>query len=268
MAATSTSRRRYSIAGVDRVVAVLDAVAAGSNGRTLSEVARSAGLDEATTLRYLSSLGSHELVVRDAETARYSLGLRLYRLGQQAVGLRDVRKLALPHMERLLERFEETVNLAQWRGDALVVIDVLESQRSIRKGATIGDPDFWHASALGKSILAALNDAAAARRMLEKTERIRFTRHTLVEVDELLENLTAVRARGYAIDDEEYEEGLRCVAAAVRDRDGRPSYAVSISGVAARMPPQTTEQMGAAVVEAATVVSRALGYQEEREGEA
>jgi len=258
-------RRRYSIAAVDRTIAVLDAVASG-NGVSLAEVARRSGLDEATALRYLSSLCGHEFVVRDESTGRYSLGLRLYRLGQQAVGLRDVRKVALPHMERLLERFEETVNLAQWRGDVLVVIDVLESTRSIRRGASIGDADFWHASALGKSILACLPEAEATR-LLEKTERVRFTEHTLVEIDDLLASLDAVGRRGYALDDGEYEEGLRCVAAAVRDRHGRPTYAISISGVAARMPEQSTKEIGKAVIDAAEAISHALGYMPHEEEE-
>lgn len=261
----SKGRRSYSIAAVDRVVSVLDAVAS-AQGRPLAEVARKAGLDEATTLRYLSALGGHELIERDETTATYSLGLRLYRLGQQAVGLRDVRKVALAHMERLLEQFEETVNLAQWRADKLVVIDVLESPRSIRKGASIGDPDYWHASALGKSILAAVPEEEA-RAFLTRIERPSFTEHTLVDIDALLETLAAARSRGFAIDDEEYEHGLRCVAAAVRDRNGRPSYAISISGVAARMPPELIEQTGTAVAEAASAISTAMGYvpQEEEE---
>jgi IclR family acetate operon transcriptional repressor len=259
------ARRSYSIAAVDRVVAVLDAVAA-RQGRTLAGVARAAELDEATTLRYLSSLASHDLIERDDTNATYSLGLRLYQLGQQAVGVRDVRKVALGHMERLLEQFEETVNLGQWRADKLVVIDVLESPRSIRKGASIGDPDYWHASALGKSILAAL-PVEEARAFLERIDRPRFTGKTLVDVDEILESLPAIAERGYAIDDEEYEHGLRCVAAAVRDRRGRPTYAISISGVAARMPPSLTEQAGRAVAEAAAAIENVMGYvaQEEEE---
>ena len=260
----SPARRSYSVSGVDRTVAVLDAVG-GSRARTLSEIARRAGLDEATTLRYLSALSGHELVVRDDETGRYSLGLRLFQLGQQAMGLRDVRKLALPHMERLLDEFEETVNIAHWRGERLVVIDVLESLRSIRRGASIGEPDLWHASALGKAILAQL-DPALARRLLETADRRRFTEHTLVTVDEVLVNLDAVRSRGYAIDDEEYESGLRCVAAAIPDARGRPSYALSVSGVASRMPPQVTEQMGQAVRAAAAAISSGLGFMPEEEG--
>lgn len=251
-------RRRYSINAVNRAVAVIDAVAR-QNGQTLSEVARAAALDETTALRYLSSLCDHGFVFRDERNASYHLGLRLYQLGQKAIGLRDVRKVALPYMERLLERFEETVNLAHARGDSIIIIDVLESRRSIRRGATVGEVDLWHASALGKSILAAM-DVKDAQHILDAVERPRFTRRTLVGIDELLADLMEVRALGYAIDDEEYEEGLRCVAAAINDKRGRPAYAISMSGVAARMASNVTEEMGRAVLEAADAISEELGY--------
>jgi IclR family transcriptional regulator, acetate operon repressor len=251
-------RRKYSIAAVNRAVTVIDAVGR-QNGQSLSEIARAAGLDESTALRYLSSLCEHGFVFRDERNASYHLGLRLYQLGQQAIGLRDVRKVALPYMERLLERFEETVNLAHGRGDSIVIIDVLESRRSIRRGATVGEADLWHASALGKAILAAAG-VEDARHILDGVDRPRFTRRTLVRIDELLANLAEVRARGYAIDDEEYEDGLRCVAAAINDRRGRPVYAISISGVAARMPSGVAREMGQAVVEAANAISEELGY--------
>jgi IclR family acetate operon transcriptional repressor len=264
---TAPPRRRYSIAAVSRAVAVLEAVAR-ENGQTLSEVSRAAELDESTALRYLSSLCEHGFVFRDERSASYHLGLRLFQLGQQAIGLRDVRKVALPHMERLLERFEETVNLAHARGESIVIIDVLESRRSIRRGATVGEADLWHASALGKSILSR-SPIDEAEHILDQADRPRFTSRTLVEIDDLLADLERAAERGYAIDDEEYEEGLRCVAAAISDRRGRPVYAISISGVAARMPPDVTDEMGRAVLDAATEISEELGYipvqQEEEE---
>jgi IclR family acetate operon transcriptional repressor len=259
-------RRQYAIAAVDRVVAILEAVAAGGiAGRSLADVARGAGLSESTTLRYLSSLGSHEFVTRDADSGRYALGLRLYGLGQQSVGVRDVRVVALPHMERLLERYEETVNFAVRRGDRLVIIDVLESTRSIRRGATIGEPDFWHASALGKAILAGLPEDES-RAVLARADLRRFTPRTITDVDALEADFRAVRERGYAVDDEEYEDGLRCVGAAVRDRRGRPAFGLSISGVAARMSLAETHRMGLDVREAADAISTQLGFVPEGRG--
>src|SRR5262245_40993861 len=129
------SRRIYSVAAVDRVAAILG-VFDGKPSWSLAEIARATGLSEPTALRYLSSLTKNGLVERD-DAGRYRLGLRLFRLGQRALGDPDPRKVALPFMERLLERFEETVNLAMRHGDEIVIIEVIEGTRSIKKGATI-----------------------------------------------------------------------------------------------------------------------------------
>jgi IclR family acetate operon transcriptional repressor len=264
-----TARRTYSITAVDRACAVLRSLA-GAQPRSLSEIAERAALDEATTLRYLSALGQNGFVSRDEATRRYSMGLEVFQLGQHAVGSSEVRKVALPHLERLLEEFEETVNLATARDDRLVIIDVLESTRSIRRGATVGEVDFWHVSALGKAILAGWPEREA-RALLQRIERQRYTEHTLVEVDDLVADLRRTRERGYAIDDEEYEHGLRCVAAAVRDRRGRYAYAVSISAVAGRMPDAAAERAGRAAQAAAEAISMGLGFiaeEGERHGQA
>jgi IclR family acetate operon transcriptional repressor len=257
-------RRTYSMVGVDRTVAVLHALS-GREPLGLAEVARRANLDEATALRYLSSLASHDFVTRDEATGRYTLGVGLFVLGQSVAAMQDVRKVALPHMEGLLRDFEETVNVAHHRHGSLVIIDVLESTRSIRRGASVGERDVWHVSALGKAILSSLPEDEAVG-ILEAYEREAHTSRTKVGIDELREDLRVTRARGYAVDDEEYEQGLRCVGAAVMDRRGRPSYALSISGFAPRMPHEVVERMGEAVAQAADRVSRSLGHIPNQEG--
>lgn len=248
---------RYGINAVDRVIAVLEALESPASMR-LTDVAKAAGLSESTAFRYLATLVEHRLVGRE-DDGNYRLGLRLFSMGQHAVG-RDARKLALPHMERLLERFEETVNLAVRRGDELMLVEVVESQRSIRKGASIGDTDIWHCSALGKSIMALLPEDEV-RGILSRRGTERFTEQTLSTIDDVIAHLEIGRERGYAVDDEEAEPGLRCIAAAVRDRRGAAPYALSVSGPAARIDPGSFSEIGAEILTAATAISEALGYQ-------
>jgi DNA-binding IclR family transcriptional regulator len=258
MVSPSETHGQYHIAAVDRAVSILNLLETQSPLR-LGEIARGVELSEPTTLRYLANLVQHRLVERDSD-GKYSLGLRLFQLGQRAVGSRDVRKFALPQLERLLARFDETVNLAVRRNDDLVIIEVAESQRSIRKGASIGEPDKWHSSGLGKAILARLPEAEA-RAILGRRGTERLTEHTLATVDDVLENLAEVRRRGYSIDDEEAEPGLRCVAAAICDRNGEPMYAISVSGPATRIDSDSVSKIGAEVVAATDAVATALGYQ-------
>jgi IclR family acetate operon transcriptional repressor len=254
----NVGQARYRVAAVDRAVAILEALEVDPSGLSLAEVARRAGLSEATALRYLATLGRHGLIERDGQL-RYRLGLALFRIGQQALGDADPRKVALPHMDRLLAEFEETVNLAMRHGDRLVVIEVAESQRSIKRGATIGEDDVWHASALGKAILAHLTDQEVVD-IVERCGWTRFTARTLTTPRALIDTLEEVRRVGYATDDEEFEHGLRCVAAPVFDQRSRPTYALSVSAPASRLPVSLVGVVGDALSTAARSISAGLGH--------
>lgn len=241
---------------LERALALLAAFEHRAEWR-LVDIARQSDLSEATALRYLSTLVHHRIVVRDEEGI-YRLGMRLFQLGQRAFGRRDVRRIALPQLEGLRERFQETVNLAVCSQDNVVIIEVLEGSHSIRKGASLGETDQWHCSALSKAILS-LFPEADARRILEKHGLPRYTPHTLTELGPLMEQLREARRRGYAIDAEEGEIGLSCVAAALRDHRDLGTYAISVSGPANRLGPETVPEVGEAVADAAAFVSRALG---------
>jgi DNA-binding IclR family transcriptional regulator len=260
MKGTMDQHARYGVAAVDRAVVILEVLENGVSGLSLAEVGRRAGLSEATTLRYLATLSRHELVERDS-LGRYRLGIALFRLGQQALGNSDPRKVALPYMDRLLAEFEETVNLAMRHGDRLVVIEVVESQRSIKKGASIGENDVWHASALGKAILAHLAEDEAVD-IVKRSELTRFTARTLTSPATLSKAFEEVRRLGYATDDEEFEEGLRCVAAPVFDQRSRPNYALSVSAPASRLPQDLVPVVGEALGVAARAISSGLGHLE------
>lgn len=253
----SASENRYSIAAVSRTIAILETLERSGPLR-LTDVAQATELSEPTAFRYLSTLVEHRVVDREPD-GTYRLGLRLFAMGQRAVGQRDVRGVALSHMERLLERFEETVNLAVRRGDELMLIEVIESQRSIRKGASIGDTDVWHCSGLGKAVMALLPEKEV-REILARRGTPALTDRTLCTVDDVVDHLGVVRERGYAVDDEEAEPGLRCVAAAVKDRRGSPLYALSVSGPAGRIGSDAFADIGQEIAAAAAAISEALGF--------
>ncbi|HEY3182416.1 MAG TPA: IclR family transcriptional regulator [Gaiellaceae bacterium] len=250
--------RNFSLSSIDRAMAILDAFD-DQPELQLADVARSAHLSEATALRYAASLTTHGFLERDPASGRYRLGLRLFELGQKTLRRRDPRTIALPHMTRLRDRFAETVTLAMRHGDDLVLIEGLESPHSIRKGAQLGGRDCWHASSLGKAVLAHLSQDDA-RELLERLERPRYTGNTIISVELLLDHLDVVRAQGFAIDELEAEDELRCVGAAILDRHGSPAYAISIAGPASRLTREVAGEMGAAVREAAAAISAALGY--------
>ena len=147
-------------------------------------------MPESSALRYLATLAGRGVVEHDGNGAdsRYRLGIALFSLAERALGNTDVRALALPLMQGLLDRFQETVNLAIFRQRRLVIIESLEGLRSIRQGARVGEQDRLRSTALGKAILAtyADNEALALLRA-EPVERL--TARTITSNDAMLDEL-------------------------------------------------------------------------------
>lgn len=249
---------KYSLESVDRMISVLEALE-HADDQSLEQVARAAGLSEATVLRYLLSLSKHDFVERNVRTGAFRLGLRLFRLGTLAIDRRDIVGITHPAMEDLLRTFGESVNLATRQTGNIVLISVLDSPNPVRKGSRVGETDVWHATSLGKALLGAMPEAEAAE-ILAGVPLSRFTPNTLTTVDALQRDLAAVRSRGYSIDDEEAVEGLRCVGAAIRDHDGLATYALSVSGPKSRMSYSRIQEIGYALTQHASQLSSQLDH--------
>ncbi|WP_433304201.1 IclR family transcriptional regulator [Actinoplanes sp. CA-030573] len=236
----------------DRLIAVVESFLQAPT-QTLSEVSAACGIDPSTATRYLRQLVKHGWLERDENTRAYTLGLRLVAIGHAAREARPLRGRVLPYMRELLEQFDETVNLAVHQGGEVVVIEALESGRSFRRGASIGDRDDWFVSSLGKAILAHLPDSQV-RDLLRRHPPVHRTEHTRMNAEEILADLAAVRRQGYALDDEESEVGLKCVGVALCDEHGRYSHALSVSGPTGRIDKRLDE-----LTAALTRVARRIG---------
>lgn len=235
----------------DRLIAVVESFLTRPS-QTLSQVAAACGMELPTATRYLRQLVEHGWLERDEASRAYLLGVRLIEIGQAARIARPLRKIVIPHMHKLLARFDETVNLAFHLGDQVVIVDALESGRSIRRGANVGDHDDW-SSSLGKSILAHL-PAATVTSLLATYPPVRQTQNTITDPAAILAELAEVRRNGYALDNEEAEIGLKCVGVPIMDHGGRCSYALSISGPTARIDARLGE-----ITDALKAVAQDLG---------
>jgi len=240
-----SSNGRYWVRAVDRTVRLLEAIGDdGGRGKTLGEVARRASMPEPSAVRYLATLDGLGFVERDGsgEQSRYRLGLGVFVLAERAIGHPDIRALALPHMQRLLDRYGETVNLAVFRHNRLVIIEVLEGVRSIRQGARVGEQDRLRSTALGKAILATYADDEALT-MLRSEPNEQLTPRTITDEEGILKELRAIRVQGYAIDDEESEVGLRCVGVAIGG-GLRQAFGLSISAPSHLFSPEAAREAG------------------------
>jgi DNA-binding IclR family transcriptional regulator len=252
---SAATTERNSLVGVERAVRVLQSLA-DAESINLAELARATDLSEATVLRYLNSLTSLGFVER-CEAARYRLGWEVFRLGQRALAGHVPRQAVRPVMEQLLAEFNETVNLACRKADEIVVVEVLEGTRALKKVTDVGQSDPWHASSLGKALLATMEDEEW-KRLLERVGMARFTSNTILTIAKMAVELKETKSRGYAIDREEFDEGLTCVGAVVPTPPGMAQFVLSVSFLSHRLQPGALDKAGARIAEATAEISRRL----------
>ena len=260
----ASSREEKKMSGfdaIDRAVAILRVLEKQEQSLSLTEIAREVDLGQATTSRYLASLVSHGLVEK-TENNQFVLGVGLYLLGQKSLYRRDVRNLARPCLEKIHARYNETVSLALWIKQELVVVDCIEATQVLKQGAAVGGQNPWHASSLGKAILAWLGKDEI-QRLLNGGALDRYTKHTLATLDKVLAQLPSIRANGYAVDNEESTLGGRCVGSAIFDASGKPFAAISISGPVTRISAESMPAIGKRIAEAASEISRGMGFNPE-----
>ena len=253
----SSGTSEASVRTLLRGLAILEALAS-SHGLNLSEVARKTRLPVSTTHRLLETLRRRGFV-QPLEDSRYRVGLRAFEVGMGFLRGQHLTEAARPAMVELVDRVRETANLAVRDGGEAVYVLQVESDRMLRLFAQPGARHPLYCTGVGKALLA-WEPEEQVRALLGPGPLPRYTPRTLTEPDDVLRELRAVRARGYAVDREEREPGVRCVAAPVRDLQGRVVAALSVSAPASRLPHRRIPQVAATVVAAAREVSRRLGF--------
>jgi DNA-binding IclR family transcriptional regulator len=247
---------------VDRVVDILESFATIGPELGVSDVSRALGLKKATAHRLLSSLLRRGLVAQDAVTRRYRLGIKLWELGSLATSQLDWVDRVKPFLQHLTDVSGETSHLAVLNDGQVLYVEKVESSRSLRMPSQVGKRLPVHCTGVGKALIAFLPEEVL-RGVLTRRGMPRMTAHTITDRDVLLAELAEARSRGYAIDNEEIDEGLTCVAAVVRDHTSHVVAAISIAGPSSRLRLETLGERAREVVGTANAMSRALGCPED-----
>lgn len=242
---------------VERAFAVLEALVREGANTSLASIAAGAALPRPTTHRLLQTLISLGYARQPGE-GLYSPGLKLLRLATRVQETLDSAELARPFMRELQELLPETVHFALLQDDHAVYIEKLEGRRAYRMASTVGMPVALHCTAIGKAILAHLPAEDRLQR-LGAGPLPRRTWRTVTSIEELDIELARVRQSGYAVDDEENEEQIRCLGAAVFDHKGNVIGALSLSSPAFALPLEVAHDLGPALVLAAADISLSLG---------
>lgn len=223
----------------------------------VSELGRHLGIGKSTVSTTLATLASYGLVSQDPVSRRYQLGLACMELGYLAANRLSIRDLAFPHLEALRGQGEWIVYMAvPWKGRILYIEALYPPRRRINYSAQ-GRLLPMYCTGIGKAALAWMPDDYLAR-YLDRTPLHTFTPNTCATPDRLRAELATTRDRGYAIDRQEHERGIQCVAAPVLHRDGRVIAAISVSGSAHAIHEENFAQIAREVVGTANEIARML----------
>lgn len=257
--ATASGKRRQSVRSVAHVLDVLDYLDSCRDEAGVTEVGEALGMHKSTASRILSTMETRGYVSRNDITGKYSLGMRLLELSRTKLEQLDLRPRARPFLEELVRKTDETAHLAVLDQGRVVYIDKVDTPQTLMMRSRVGYRIAAHCTALGKAILAELPIGTVDSILADKG-MTRFTPNTITDRAVLKEHLRRVQDQGFAIDDEEHEEGIRCAAAAVLDHAGRVAGAISVSGPTIRVSRQRVEEIGNLVRDASRRLSSSLGY--------
>jgi len=267
MASNQTSKPNNLVQTIERVSSLFDMVGQNPQGISIRDLSAKLRLPKGTIHRLLSSLAYFGYVRQDPKTRNYFLGLKLVELGNLLLSQLDLRKEAEPFLRDLAERTKETVHMVFLDRNEIVYIDKVETDHTpggLRMASRVGLRNPAHSCAVGKVLLSHLSEDEL-NHIIEEKGLPKRTENTMTDPIRLKEQLKSVRIQGYAIDDEENERGIRCVAAPIYNEVGRAVAAVSISGPAFRVTKRVIqERLKREVTEAALKISQRLGFRERK----
>jgi DNA-binding IclR family transcriptional regulator len=257
----------YRVQVLERAIGIIEAL--WKEGPELSQVelCSRVGLHKSTMHRILNVLEDHRFVEKGKSSGKYRLGTRLFEIGSRAGVHLDLRDQARPYLERLVYESGETAHLCMLDDGEVLYLEKVEASRTVRVPSNVGRRYPAHCGAAGKILLAYL-EAEEVDEIIKRRGLKAFTHNTITTPAQLKSELEVVSARGYAVDNEEFEEGLQCIGAPVRDRAGKVIASISVAGPASRLSDGKIPSIARAVVDAALELSAELGYQRSREAEA
>ena len=240
-------------------MALLEHLGGEGKNTGITAIASHVGLHKSTCFGLLHTLQELGYVVQDKSSGRYSIGVKMFKLGQAYIDNLDLRNLANPHLHMLAAKSQETVHLVIREGLHAVYLDKVEGPHAMSIISRVGQRAHLHCTGVGKAILA--NLTTEDQDTILNQPMGRFTEHTLTDIEKIRDHLAGIRKTGLSIDDEEIELGLYCLAAPIFDSTGAVVAAISISGPKARLHSDKFVDLSESLRAASIAISSQMGYQ-------
>jgi len=242
---------------VIKALALLEIVADSPQPLTLSEIASQACFDRSTAYRLLNTLVEAGYLLRDDASKHYRLSYRLVALSRNLLADNEVSRMTLQVLEKIAAETGETVNFSAIDGMQTVLIQKVKGTQLVAVDFQLGDRSMLHCTSIGKAVLA-FQDAPFVEKVIAAGLPALASR-TITHPDALLDELARVRARGYALDDHEFYDSMRCIAVPVFGPDGRVTTGISISGPDTRFSLKKLEELKVPMLAGAQELSRRMG---------
>ena len=241
---------------VDRALDILLCFSADEPNLTLTQISERVSMHKSTVFRLLATLENKRFVQR-MDDASYRLGLGLVELGFSVLKSNDIHRQALPYMQRLATEYRENVDLGILDGEHILYLQVIESQQRVKIASAPGQRLPAFCTATGKAFLAFLPDKQV--QSILKSERRKYTEHTTTSIPEIHKQLQLTRERGFAISEEEYEEGINAVGAPILDANQFPIAAMAIVGPAFRLSAERLLELGRPLRDSTDALAKDIG---------
>jgi DNA-binding IclR family transcriptional regulator len=251
-----------TIGSVIKAVEVLEELAKSEDGLGVTEISNRLNYGVSATYHLLNTLKQCNIIEQDKKTKKYRIGFELFRICGMAKRQNALASLAQPYLDKLREMVGETSNLVVLDGNEVIYIAQSESTKLLKLFTQLGAKVPFYCTGGGKAILS-YQPKKVQDLVLNNTNFIKFTGNTLSDINELVRELDIIRQQGYAMDNEEREEGVTCIAAPVFDCYGEAIASISISGPTYRLKEKGITTIIKNVTDTAKELSESLGYVEE-----
>ena len=248
---------------VHKTFAVLEYFTIQKSEWGVTELAKAIGSNKSTVYRFLSDLESIGILYKNPDTERYSLGLKIFELGNRVQLKSAFVDKTHPELIEVASSITETVHIAVFKQQKVFYVDKIESPQGLKISSHIGSYNPAYATALGKILLAYLPQSeqeTTIDNLIAEQQMVAYTEHTIIDKELLLEELEQIRQREYAIDREEFEIGLICVAIPIFNQQNEVIASLSASGPANRFKEEKVLNYVATLKAGATAIQQKIGY--------
>ena len=249
-----------SVRSVERALDILLCFSLDRPALTLTQIAEQVGIHKSTVHRLLGTLERKRFLQREPATGLYRPGIRLIQMAYLPLEHNDLRRLSTPFLQKLCDESLETVDLAVLDDQEVIYLDVIESPQRVKLAAATGMRLPAYCTASGKAILAFLPDEAVRRILRGGMQR--YTAGTLTTPEALFEHLQQVRERGFALSEQEYEQGINAIGAPILDQNNRPLGSVAVAGPAYRLTRERMLEIGQLILDTVHDISHEVGIRE------